>query len=339
MEEEGAQDPAVITLQMWPFVCFWQDQDEETAKFDKTVRGQSSSQPWDNDAVRVNPCSLIPTPNKEEDELVHAYPTFDPQGVIPSRASLLPVLNWAERGSLETLLQQHPLLQPKTRAILLDWLTEVRDVYKLHRKTFYLTQGFFDQCVATQENIVKTLVQLTGISSLFTAAKHEEIYSPKLHQFSCVTDRACPGDGIVTMELATMKACKWQLRFLYNILAVSALCHFFSSELIQKVSEYQWCDTEKCIKWIVPLAMVIEELGSSNLSTSLGWGRGRGRAGVRGGGQRLSCRHTDLYPQPSFARQSPSKESYMSEQNRVSPFPTGTPATSRTQRSAPDAAK
>lgn len=49
------------------------------------------------------------------------------------------------------------------------------EVYKLHRETFYLAQDFFDRYMATQENIVKTVLQLIGISSLFIAAKLEVI--------------------------------------------------------------------------------------------------------------------------------------------------------------------
>lgn len=31
------------------------------------------------------------------------------------------------------------------------------------------------------------------------------------------------------------------------------------------VAGYQWCDIEKCVKWMVPFAMVIRETGSSKL--------------------------------------------------------------------------
>lgn len=47
------------------------------------------------------------------------------------------------------------------------------EVYKLHRETFYLAQDFFDRYMATQQDVVKTLLQLIGISSLFIAAKLE----------------------------------------------------------------------------------------------------------------------------------------------------------------------
>lgn len=35
----------------------------------------------------------------------------------------------------------------------------------------------------------------------------QEIYPPKLHQFAYVTDGACSGDEILTMELIIMKVC------------------------------------------------------------------------------------------------------------------------------------
>ncbi|ERE60785.1 G1/S-specific cyclin-E1-like protein, partial [Cricetulus griseus] len=106
----------------------------------------------------------------------------------------------------EHFLQRHPLLQARMRAVLLDWLMEVCEVYKLHRETFYLAQDFFDRYMASQQNILKTLLQLIGISALFIASKLEEIYPPKLHQFAYVTDGACSGDEILQMELMMMKA-------------------------------------------------------------------------------------------------------------------------------------
>nr|DBA16811.1 TPA: hypothetical protein GDO54_002348 [Pyxicephalus adspersus] len=111
----------------------------------------------------------------------------------------------------KNLFQKHPELQENMRAILLDWLMEVSEVYKLHRETFYLAQDLFDRFMATQKNVVKSSLQLIGITSLFIAAKLEEIYPPKLHQFAYITDGACTEDEIICMELIIMKALKWRL--------------------------------------------------------------------------------------------------------------------------------
>lgn len=62
---------------------------------------------------------------------------------------------------------------------------QVCEVYKLHRETFYLAQDFFDRYMATQQNIVKTLLQLIGISSLFIAAKLEVNHFQMLCSIYC----------------------------------------------------------------------------------------------------------------------------------------------------------
>lgn len=49
------------------------------------------------------------------------------------------------------------------RSILLDWLNEVREVYKLHRETFYLAVDFLDRYLGTTTNTPKSKLQLIGI--------------------------------------------------------------------------------------------------------------------------------------------------------------------------------
>ncbi|XP_033621866.1 G1/S-specific cyclin-E1, partial [Fukomys damarensis] len=395
-KDEGAADLSVRSRKRKANVAvFLQDPDEEVAKIDRTVRGQCSSQSWDDNTGCANPCSLIPTPDKEEGEPEYPNPTFVPRKATPPpRASPLPVLNWANREEVwkimlnkeetylrdEHFLQRHPLLQPKMRAILLDWLMEVCEVYKLHRETFYLAQDFFDRYMATQENIVKTLLQLIGISSLFIAAKLEEIYPPKLHQFAYVTDGACSGDEILTMELVIMQALKWRLspltivswlnvymqvaylndvyevllpqypqqifvqiaelldlcvldvgclEFPYGVLAASALYHFSSSELIEKVSGYQWCDIEKCVKWMVPFVMVIRESGSSKIKHF------RGVPVEDAHNIQTHINSLDMLDKAQ------GKKAMLSEQNRISPTPSGVltpPQSSEKQSSEPDTA-
>ena len=51
----------------------------------------------------------------------------------------------------------------------------------------------------------------TGITCLFIAAKIEEIYPPKLQEFTYVTDGACTDDEVLSMELIILKGLKWGL--------------------------------------------------------------------------------------------------------------------------------
>lgn len=311
-----------------------QDLDEEVIEM--TKKKQCGSQAcWNPDIAYTESYKRIPTPDDEVEEPVTAgdlgFAEYHFRNILvtPTRASPLPLLHWASKDEVwhnllkkdETyshdtrLMDRHPNLQPKMRAILLDWLMEVCEVYKLHRETFYLARDYFDRFMATQTGVLKTTLQLIGISSLFIAAKMEEIYPPKLHQFSYVTDGACLDEEILTMEIIIMKELNWSLspmtpvswlnvymqvaylkteevlipqypeatfvqitelldlctldinslEFSSGLLAASALFHFSSLELVKKVSGLEWTDLETCVRWMVPFAMAIREMGSSGL--------------------------------------------------------------------------
>ncbi|KAJ8411627.1 hypothetical protein AAFF_G00164350 [Aldrovandia affinis] len=174
----------------------------------------------------VSPCLLVETPHKELETASNrsGFKQFRFKNLF-IKPSPLPCLSWASSDDVwikmlnkelkyvhdKSFMQQHPRLQPKMRAILLDWLLEVSEVYTLHRETFYLAQDLFDRFMLTQEDLSKTRLQLIGITSLFIASKIEEIYPPKLHEFAYVTDGACNEDEIIEMELIMLKALNWDL--------------------------------------------------------------------------------------------------------------------------------
>ncbi|XP_077570159.1 G1/S-specific cyclin-E1 [Stigmatopora nigra] len=155
------------------------------------------------------------------------FPHYDFANILatPVHCAPLPTLCWASKDAVWNnmlakdktytrtinMMDNHPHLQPKMRAILLDWLMEVSEVYKLHRETYHLAQDYFDRFMATQNNVFKSTLQLIGISCLFIAAKVEEMYPPKVHQFAYVTDEACTEDEILSMEIIIMKELKWSL--------------------------------------------------------------------------------------------------------------------------------
>lgn len=142
-----------------------------------------------------------------------------------TRKPSLPKLSWADQGQVWALmcrkdrlyprrpdyLTQHPSLQARMRAILLDWLTEVCEVYKLHRETYYLATDYIDRYLTASHDVPKQQLQLIGITCLFIAAKIEEIYPPKLSEFAYVTDGACMENEILEKELVILKKLNWDL--------------------------------------------------------------------------------------------------------------------------------
>ena len=90
-----------------------------------------------------------------------------------------PELRWTDKEELWTLmwkkergmylrqtgpeiLDRHPLIVPKVRTVLLDWLMEVCEAYGMHRESFYLAVDLFDRYLGAAVNLSKFLVQLIG---------------------------------------------------------------------------------------------------------------------------------------------------------------------------------
>ena len=90
------------------------------------------------------------------------------------------------------LRTRHPGLTSHMRAILLEWMMEVKifdlcyctlhvtmsilqvcEVYKLQRETFYLAIDMYERFMATHTNIHKEHLQKIGVTCLFAAAKLE----------------------------------------------------------------------------------------------------------------------------------------------------------------------
>ncbi|KAL0851563.1 hypothetical protein ABMA28_007350 [Loxostege sticticalis] len=147
--------------------------------------------------------------------------------LLPKRKCPLPGLSWADpsdvwNGMCEcdarskskknpNMFDKHPSLQPRMRAILLDWLNEVCEVYKLHRETFHLTVDYVDRYLSNTEDVHKGRLQLIGITCLFIAAKVEEVYPPKIGEFAYVTDGACTSEEILTEELLILRILSWSI--------------------------------------------------------------------------------------------------------------------------------
>lgn len=72
----------------------------------------------------------------------------------------------------------------KRRAILLDWIIEVHNRFKLRPETLYLTVYIVDRYLSLEEVLVpKKELQLVGICAMLIASKYEEIWAPQVGIF------------------------------------------------------------------------------------------------------------------------------------------------------------
>lgn len=73
------------------------------------------------------------------------------------------------------------------RSILVDWLVEVAQEYKLNTQTLFIAIGYIDRFLS-EMSVQRTKLQLVGVTAMLLAAKYEEIYPPAVDEFVYITD-------------------------------------------------------------------------------------------------------------------------------------------------------
>ncbi|KAH1244478.1 putative cyclin-A3-1 [Glycine max] len=73
------------------------------------------------------------------------------------------------------------------RTILVDWLVEVAEEYKLLSDTLHLSVSYIDRFLSVNP-VSKSRLQLLGVSSMLIAAKYEEVDPPRVDPFCNITD-------------------------------------------------------------------------------------------------------------------------------------------------------
>ncbi|KAH0705273.1 hypothetical protein KY290_009966 [Solanum tuberosum] len=96
------------------------------------------------------------------------------------------------------------------RGVLVDWLVEVTDEYKLLSDTLYLTVSYIDRFLSVNV-IPRQKLQLLGVSSMLIAAKYEEISPPDVGEFCYITDNTYSKKEMVKMEAEVLKCLKFEM--------------------------------------------------------------------------------------------------------------------------------
>ncbi|GFP83925.1 putative cyclin-a3-1 [Phtheirospermum japonicum] len=96
------------------------------------------------------------------------------------------------------------------RGVLVDWLVEVAEEYKLLSDTLYLTVSYIDRFLST--NVInRKKLQLLGVSSMLIASKYEEISPPHVEDFCYITDNTYTKEEVVKMEADVLKSLKFEM--------------------------------------------------------------------------------------------------------------------------------
>ncbi|XP_011081887.1 cyclin-A2-2-like isoform X1 [Sesamum indicum] len=96
------------------------------------------------------------------------------------------------------------------RGILIDWLVEVSEEYRLVPDTLYLTVNLIDRFLS-ENYIEKQKLQLLGVTCMLIASKYEEICAPRVEEFCFITDNTYTKEEVVKMESRVLNFLGFQL--------------------------------------------------------------------------------------------------------------------------------
>lgn len=101
-------------------------------------------------------------------------------------------------------------LDNRKRHVLLDWMVEVTDEFRLSQETYYLAVNYLDRYLANLRSPAVKL-QLLGVSCLWLASKFEEVISPSVEDFVNITACAYSVKDLVRMEAQLLQVLDYHL--------------------------------------------------------------------------------------------------------------------------------
>ncbi|KAF3446591.1 hypothetical protein FNV43_RR11771 [Rhamnella rubrinervis] len=101
-------------------------------------------------------------------------------------------------------------ITPNMRGVLVDWLVEVAEEYKLLSDTLFLSIFYFDRFLSVNR-LNRQRLQLLGVSSMLIASKYEEITPPHVENFCYITDNTYTKQEVVKMEADILNSFKFEL--------------------------------------------------------------------------------------------------------------------------------
>lgn len=107
-------------------------------------------------------------------------------------------------------MRKQPDITYNMRTILVDWLVEVAQEYKLQSETLFLAVNYIDRFLSYM-SVVRGKLQLVGTAAMFVAAKYEEIYPPDVSEFVYITDDTYTKKQVIRMELLILKVLSFDL--------------------------------------------------------------------------------------------------------------------------------
>lgn len=96
------------------------------------------------------------------------------------------------------------------RGVLVDWLVEAAEEYKLGPDTLYLTISYIDRFLSLNA-VSRQRLQLLGVASMLIASKYEEIKPPHVDDLCYITDNTYTKEQVVMMEADVLNSLNFEM--------------------------------------------------------------------------------------------------------------------------------
>ncbi|XP_064208781.1 cyclin-A1 [Anguilla rostrata] len=126
-------------------------------------------------------------------------------------------------------IKKQPDITNSMRVVLVDWLVEVGEEYKLCAETIYLAVNYMDRFLSCM-SVLRGKLQLVGTAAILLAAKYEEIYPPDVDEFVYITDDTYTKKQLLRMEHLLLKVLSFDMtvptthQFLRQFMVTEPVC-------------------------------------------------------------------------------------------------------------------
>ncbi|XP_007533931.1 cyclin-A1 [Erinaceus europaeus] len=154
-------------------------------------------------------------------------------------------------------MRKQPDITEGMRTILVDWLVEVSEEYKLRAETLYLAVNFLDRFLSCM-SVLRGKLQLVGTAAILLASKYEEIYPPEVDEFVYITDDTYTKRQLLRMEHLLLKVLTFDLtvpttnQFLLQYLRRQGVCDR-TENLAKYVAELSLLEADPFLKYLPSL--------------------------------------------------------------------------------------
>lgn len=122
-------------------------------------------------------------------------------------------------------------INARMRSILINWLIEVHEKFRLRSSTLYLTVSIVDRFLSACQ-VSRSKLQLVGCVAMLLASKFEEIYPPEVQDFVYIADSAYTREEILQMEGNVIRALGWEMSVVTP--------HSFANRFLQLSNANEW---------------------------------------------------------------------------------------------------